>query len=68
MSAAIKQTINHWGYLLPYTHIPRTESEYEKLLHFVDELMGRLRFEPRLKARRGRLRINRLKVIGFNYI
>ncbi|MES2216808.1 MAG: helix-turn-helix domain-containing protein [Pseudomonadota bacterium] len=39
MSAAIKQTINHWGYLLPYTNIPRTASEYEKLLHFADELM-----------------------------
>jgi HTH-type transcriptional regulator/antitoxin HigA len=39
MSAAIKHAINHWGHILPYTHIPRTESEYEKLLHFVDELM-----------------------------
>ena len=39
MSAAIKQTISHWGHIFPYTHIPRTEAEYEKLLQFVDELM-----------------------------
>lgn len=39
MSAAIKHAIDHWGHILPYTHVPRTKSEYEKLLHFVDELM-----------------------------
>jgi HTH-type transcriptional regulator/antitoxin HigA len=39
MSAAIKHAINHWGHLLPYTNIPRTKTEYEKLLQFVDELM-----------------------------
>jgi len=36
---AIQQTIKHWGYLLPYTHIPQNEAEYEKLLSFVSELM-----------------------------
>jgi hypothetical protein len=39
MNTAMKKTITHWGYLLPYTHIPRNEPEYEKLLNFVDELM-----------------------------
>ena len=43
MSAAIRQTINHWGYLLPYTHVPRTKSEYLKLLDFVDKLMAESR-------------------------
>lgn len=39
MNSGIQQTIKHWGYLLPYTHVPRTESEYEKLLDIVEELM-----------------------------
>jgi len=39
MNAALRQTINHWGHLLPYTHVPHNEAEYEKLLHFVDNLM-----------------------------
>jgi HTH-type transcriptional regulator/antitoxin HigA len=43
MSAAIKQIINHWGYLLSYTHIPRTKSEYEEQLHFIDKLMEEAR-------------------------
>lgn len=39
MNAAVRQTIKHWGQLLPYTLIPRNEAEYEKLLAFVDTLM-----------------------------
>jgi len=39
MNAAIRQTIKHWSHLLPYTHIPRNESEYVNLLNVVDELM-----------------------------
>src|SRR5690242_20361689 len=39
MNTALKKTIEHWGHLLPYTHIPRNESEYEKLLNVVGELM-----------------------------
>lgn len=39
MNTTIQQTIKHWGYLLPYTHIPRTETEYEKLLDVLEELM-----------------------------
>ncbi len=39
MNTAIQQTIKHWGYLIPYTHVPRNKAEYEKLLSFVDELM-----------------------------
>lgn len=39
MNTAIEKTIEHWGHLLPYTHIPRNESEYVKLLSFVDNLM-----------------------------
>jgi len=40
MNAAVRKTIKHWGYLLPYIHEPRNEAEYEKLLGLVDELMG----------------------------
>jgi HTH-type transcriptional regulator/antitoxin HigA len=36
---AVKETIEHWGHLLPYAHIPRNESEYESLLSFVEMLM-----------------------------
>ena|SRR5579864_9279366 len=39
MNASIRQTIDHWGYLLPYAHIPRNEAEYQKLLNFIDKLM-----------------------------
>ncbi len=39
MNTAIRDTINHWEHLLPYTHIPRNENEYIKLLAFVDDLM-----------------------------
>ncbi len=39
MNRALKKTIEHWGYLLPYAHIPRNESEYGKLLDFVEKLM-----------------------------
>ena len=37
---ALKQTIECWNYLFPYTHAPRNENEYEKLLSFIDELMA----------------------------
>ena len=40
MNTALKKTIEHWGYLSPYTHIPRNDAEYEKLLNFVEELMA----------------------------
>lgn len=36
---AVKQTVSHWGHVVPYVHAPRNEQEYEKLLDFVDELM-----------------------------
>lgn len=36
---AVRQTISHWGHVVPYAHVPRSEKEYEKLLAFVDELM-----------------------------
>ena len=39
MNTALKKTIEHWGFLFPYAHIPRNESEYEKLLAFVEKLM-----------------------------
>lgn len=39
MNAAVRHAIKHWGYVIPYTHIPRNQSEYKKLLYFVDELM-----------------------------
>lgn len=39
MNTELEKTIEHWGHLLPYTHIPRNESEYEKLLDFVEKLM-----------------------------
>ena len=39
MNTVLKNTIEHWGHLLPYTHIPHNESEYEKLLNFVEKLM-----------------------------
>ena len=39
MKASIQQTIKHWGYLLPFISVPRNESEYDKLLAFVDKLM-----------------------------
>lgn len=39
MNIALKKTIEHWGHLLPYTHIPRNESEYEHLLEFAEKLM-----------------------------
>lgn len=39
MNKALKQTIEHWGYLTPYTHVPHNDAEYEKLLNFVEELM-----------------------------
>lgn len=36
---AVQQTIKHWEHVLPYAHIPSTQTEYEKMLVFVDELM-----------------------------
>jgi hypothetical protein len=39
MNRALEKTIEHWGYLLPYAHIPRNESDYHKLLDFVESLM-----------------------------
>lgn len=36
---AVRQTISHWGHVVPYAHVPRNEKEYENLLAFVDELM-----------------------------
>ncbi len=39
MNAAVQQTIKHWRHLQPYTHVPRNELDYEKLLGLVDELM-----------------------------
>lgn len=39
MSAAVRHTVKHWGYVAPYMHVPRNEAEYEKQLAFVDELM-----------------------------
>lgn len=45
MSAALRKTIKYWEYLLPYTHVPRNESEYEELLAIVDELMAISRYE-----------------------
>ncbi len=39
MNPALEKTIKFWGYLSPYTHIPRNESEYNKLLAFVGKLM-----------------------------
>lgn len=38
-TASLKQTIEYWNHLFPYAHVPRNEKEYERLLHFVDELM-----------------------------
>ncbi len=40
---AIRQTICHWGYVIPYVHMPRNDAEYYKLLSHVDELMEWLR-------------------------
>lgn len=40
---AIKQTITHWGYVLPYVHMPRNDAEYQKLLSYVNALMDWLR-------------------------
>lgn len=45
MKTTIQQTIKHWGYLLPYAHVPNNENEYNKLLDFVDELMEISRHE-----------------------
>jgi HTH-type transcriptional regulator/antitoxin HigA len=39
MKTSVQQTIKHWGYVTPYAHIPKNETEYKKLLTFVDELM-----------------------------
>jgi len=36
---AIRQTVNHWGHIEPYAHVPCNEAQYKKLLSFVDELM-----------------------------
>lgn len=36
---AIRETIKHWGHVVPYAHVPRNAAEYAKLLIFVDELM-----------------------------
>ena len=38
-AAAIQQTLKHWEYVNPYTHVPHSETEYERLLAFADELM-----------------------------
>lgn len=35
----LQQTIEHWGYVNAYAHCPRNETEYKKLLNFIDELM-----------------------------
>jgi HTH-type transcriptional regulator/antitoxin HigA len=37
---AATQAIKHWSYIFPYAHVPRNESEYEKMLGFIDELMA----------------------------
>ncbi|HSW93363.1 MAG TPA: helix-turn-helix domain-containing protein [Gammaproteobacteria bacterium] len=39
MNTALKKTIAHWGFLSPYTHVPRNDAEYEKLSGFLEELM-----------------------------
>ena len=39
MSAAIKQTIEHWSYLQAYAQVPRNEVECEKLRAFAEELI-----------------------------
>lgn len=39
MNTALKKTIEHWGYISLYTHVPRNDAECEKLLNFVEELM-----------------------------
>ena len=38
-AAAIQQTLKHWEYVNPYTRVPRSEAEYERLLTFAEELM-----------------------------
>ena len=35
----VSEAIEHWGYILPYTVIPRNKSEYENLLGFIENLM-----------------------------
>lgn len=35
----VSEAIEHWGYILPYTQMPRSESEYKKLLGFIENLM-----------------------------
>ncbi len=35
----VSEAIEHWGYILPYTVIPRNESEYKNLLGFIENLM-----------------------------
>jgi HTH-type transcriptional regulator/antitoxin HigA len=32
--------VEYWGYLRPYTHIPRNDAEHEQLLSVVEELMA----------------------------
>ena len=47
---AVRQTISHWGHVVPYAHVPRNEKEYEKLLAFVDELMEWTRYQKDERA------------------
>ena len=46
----IQQTLTHWEHVLPFTHIPRNETEYEKLLLLVDQLMELLRHKKDVRA------------------
>jgi HTH-type transcriptional regulator/antitoxin HigA len=39
MNAVLKKTIEHWSYLQPYMHVPHNDTEYEKLIIFVEMLM-----------------------------
>jgi HTH-type transcriptional regulator/antitoxin HigA len=39
MNTVIQKTIKHWAYVMPYTHVPHNESDYEKLLVFAEKLM-----------------------------
>ena len=49
-AAAIQQTLKHWEYVNPYTRVPRSEAEYERLLTFAEELMQWTRHKKDEKA------------------
>jgi len=38
-SVSVQQTLKHWEYVTPYTHVPVNAAEYEKLLELAGELM-----------------------------